>query len=85
MRFSFGLLRYRFIVLVLIAVLPLAGLMFFAASRQKQQSVAIIEKNVLTMAEFAAREEEQMLDGSRQMMISTALALRSRWSAPWSG
>ncbi|MGE5256867.1 MAG: ATP-binding protein [Hyphomicrobiales bacterium] len=82
MPFSFGHLRYRLIVLVLIAVLPLAGLMFFAASKQKQRSVVLIENSVLTMAEFAAREEEQMLDGSRQMLISTASALKGHWLSP---
>ena len=81
-RFSFGHLRYRLIVLVLIAVIPLAGLMFFAASEQKQRSVAAIEKNVLTLAGLAAKEEEQMLDGSRQVLVSAASALRTHWSAP---
>src|SRR5574340_544000 len=81
-RFSFGHLRYRLIILVLIAVIPLAGLMFFAASEQKQRSVAIIERNVLAKAEFAAREEEQMLEGSRQALVSMALALKRHWSNP---
>ena len=81
-RFSFGHLRYRLIILVLIAVIPLAGLMFFAASNQKQRSVAIIERNVLARAEFAAREEEQMIEGSRQVLVSIALALKRHWSDP---
>lgn len=80
--FSFGHLRYRLIVLVLMAVIPLASLMFYVASKQKRQSVSAIERNVLDLAEFAAREEEQMLDGSRQMLVSLSLTLNSHWSAP---
>ena len=80
--FSFGHLRYRLIVLVLMAVIPLASLMFYVSSEEKRLSVMAIERNVLEMAEFAAREEDQMLDGSRQMLISLALTLSGHWSAP---
>lgn len=81
-RFSIGNLRYRLIGLVLIAVIPLVGLMFYADAEQKMQKVATIERNVLTMAEFAAREEAQMLEGSRQMLASLAFTLRGHWSTP---
>ncbi len=80
--FSFGHLRYRLIVLVLIAVIPMAVLIFYVSSEEKRLSVVAIERNVFEMAEFAAREEEQMLDGSRQVLISLALTLSGHWSAP---
>lgn len=80
--FSIASLRCRLIVLVLMAVIPLAGLMFFTASAQKQRSVAAIEDHVLTMAELAASEEEQMLEGSRQLLVSLAYAFKEHWFTP---
>lgn len=80
--FSFGRLRTRLIILVLMAVIPLSSLMFFAASEQKRQSVTAIERNVLEAAEFAAHEEGQMIDGSRQMLVGLALTLKRYWATP---
>ena len=80
--FSFGQLRIRLIMLVLIAVVPFASLLFYSDSEQKRQSVAAIEQNVLTMAEFAAQAEALMLDGSREMLASLAVTLGDRWTAP---
>lgn len=84
MRF-FGQLRTHLVVLLLTAVIPLAALMFYAASEQRELEMARIESDVLTLADLAARMEEQVLDGSRQMLISLAHYFRSQWSAPTSG
>lgn len=76
--FSFGQLRIRLILLVLIAVVPFASLLFYAASEQKRRSMAAIEQNVLTMAESAAQAEALMLDGSREMLAGLELSLSEK-------
>jgi signal transduction histidine kinase len=82
MRFKSSNLRFRLIVLVLLAVIPLAGLLFYTASEQRQQEIADIEGDVLTFAEFAAREEAQLLDGTRQLLASFGQYLERQWSDP---
>jgi len=82
MRFNTGNLRFRLIVLVLLAVIPLGGLLFYTASEQRQKEIADIEGDVLTFAEFAAREEAQLLDGTRQLLASFAHYLERQWSDP---
>ena len=82
MRFHIGNLRIRLILLVLLAVLPLAGLSFYTASEQRQLDIADIEKSVLIFAEFAARDEAQLLDGTRQLLASVAHYLERQWSDP---
>jgi signal transduction histidine kinase len=81
-RFNIGNLRIRLILLVFLAVLPLAGLSFYTASEQRRLDIADVEKNVLTFAEFAARDEAQLLDGTRQLLASFSHYLERRWSDP---
>jgi signal transduction histidine kinase len=82
MHFNTGNLRFRLIVLVLLAVIPLGGLLFYTASEQRRKEIADIEGDVLTFAEFAAREEAQLLDGTRQLLASFAHYLEREWSDP---
>ena len=82
MRFKSSNLRTRLIGLVLLAVLPLAGLAFYTAYEQRQLEIADIEEDVLTFAEFAARDEAQLLDGTRQLLASFAHYLDRQWSDP---
>ena len=82
MRLNTGKLRFRLIVLVLLAIVPLAGLMFYTASEQRKLEIADIEGDVLTSAEFAAREEAQLLDGTRQLLASLEHYLERQWSDP---
>ena len=82
MRFKSGNLRTRLVGLVLLAVLPLAGLAFYTAYEQRQLEIADIEGDVLTFAEFAARDEAQLLDGTRQLLASFAHYLERQWSDP---
>ena len=82
MRFNTGNLRFRLIALVLLAIVPLAGLMFYTAYEQRKLEIADIEGDVLGFAEFAAREEAQLLDGTRQLLASFAYYLQRQWSDP---
>ena len=65
-------LRVRLMLLVLIAVLPAWGVIVYSASEQRQLEVAGMQKNVLQLAEFIAHEEEQILQGTRQILIALA-------------
>jgi len=47
MRFNTGNLRFRLIALVLLAIVPLAGLMFYTAYEQRKLEIADIEGDVL--------------------------------------
>jgi signal transduction histidine kinase len=80
MRLKSGNLRTRLVGLVLLAVLPLTGLAFYTAYEQRQLEIADIEGDVLTFAEFAARDEAQLLDGTRQLLANFAHYLERQWS-----
>jgi signal transduction histidine kinase len=69
-------LRVRLMLLVLVAVIPAWGVIAYTASEQKRIAVAEIQKNVLRLAEFSAREEELVLQGTRQILIALANFVR---------
>ena len=81
-RFSHSHLRVRLMLLVLVAVIPAWGLMVYTASEQRQQAIAEIQKNVLRLAEFTAREEEQLFQGTRQILIALTNFIRKPDSGP---
>jgi hypothetical protein len=62
-------LRVRLILLVLIAVFPAWGVIAYTASEQKRLAVDEIQRNVLQLTQFSAHEEEQALQGTRQILI----------------
>ena len=63
-------------ILVFVAVLPAWGVIAYTASEQKQLAVAEIQRSVLHLAEFSAHEEEQALQGTRQVLIALANFVR---------
>jgi signal transduction histidine kinase len=65
-------LRVRLLLLVLVAVIPAWGAIAYTASEQRRIAVADIQRNVLQLAEFSAHEEEQALQGTRQILIALA-------------
>ena len=71
-RFSHSHLRVRLMIIVLVAVIPVWGLMLYTSTEQKRLAIAKIQKNLLRLVEFNAREEEQLLQGTRQIMIALA-------------
>jgi signal transduction histidine kinase len=74
--FSLKSLRVRLLLLVLVAVLPAWGVIAYTASEQRRIEIAEIQRNVLRLAEFNAREEEQVLQGTRQILIALANFVR---------
>jgi len=69
-------LRVRLLLLVLVAIIPAWGAIAYTAAEQKRIAVAEIQQNVLRLAEFSAHEEEQVLQGSRQILIALANFVR---------
>ena len=65
-------LRARLLLLVFVAVIPAWGVIAYTASEQRQMATAEIQRNVLRLAEFSAREEDQVLLGTRQILIALA-------------
>ena len=65
------------LLLVLVAVIPAWGVIVYTASEQRRTAVAGIQRNVLQLAEFSAHEEEQALQGSRQILIALANFVRN--------
>ena len=81
-RFFHSSLRVRLMLLVLVAVIPAWGLMVYTASEQRQEAIAEIQKNVLRLAESTAREEEQLFQGTRQILIALTNFIRKPGSDP---
>ncbi len=75
-------LRVRLLLLVLVAVIPAWGMIGYTASEQRRIAVGRIQQNVLRLAEFSAREEEQVLQGTRQILIALANFVRTADSNP---
>jgi len=69
-------LRVRLLLLVLVAVIPALGAIAYTASEQKKIAVAEIQRNVLRLVEFSTHEEEQVLQGTRQILIVLAYYAR---------
>ena len=77
-----GHLRTRLIILVLFAVIPLAGLMIHTASDERSQAVADTQQRLLTLVQSVAREEELLFDSIRQVLIGLALHVKGQWEDP---
>jgi signal transduction histidine kinase len=80
--FSIQSLRIRLLLLVLIAVVPAWGVIAYTAAEQRRIAIAGIQKNVLRLAEFSAHEEEQALQGTRQILIALANFIREADESP---
>ncbi|MGE5311441.1 MAG: ATP-binding protein [Nitrospirota bacterium] len=74
-RSPFSSLRVRLIILVLIAVVPALGLMLYNAAEQERLDAAEVQKYLSRLATLYAREERQLLEGSRQVLITLAAFL----------
>ncbi len=69
-------LRIRLLLLILVAVIPAWVAIAYTASEQRRTAVDEIQRNVLRLAKFSAHEEEQALQGTRQILIALANFVR---------
>ena len=65
-------LRFRFLCLGLLAVVPAMGLSAYHASRARQSAMADWEHRSWTMAQVAAAEEEEWVETTHQLLSTLA-------------
>jgi signal transduction histidine kinase/HAMP domain-containing protein len=63
-------LRFRLIVLVLLAVIPAVGLILHTAARQRALTAGEVQRNALRAARAISNEQERVLESAHQVMIT---------------
>lgn len=82
MRLPFSSLRTRLNLLILITVIPAWGLILYNASEQRRLAISDIQQDLMRLAELTAREEEQVLQCTRQVLFALSNFLRFRDGDP---
>ena len=65
-------LRFRLLMLVLLAVLPAFGLALSNASAQRRQAIKQVEDDALRLAWITADHHNELIEGARQLLFSLA-------------
>jgi len=68
----FSSLRFRLLLLVLIALIPALGLMLYSASVQRRETAAAVQADALRLVRLAASNQEQVIEGARQLLLMVA-------------
>src|SRR5262245_18739035 len=68
----FTSLRVRLFLLVTLAALPALGLIFYTDLEQRKLAVAQIQEDALRLAQLAAAEQAQLIQGAHQLLIALA-------------
>ena len=80
-------LRVRIILIVLVALLPAWAMILFSISRQRAILESDVMKESLQTAELAASNEEQVIEGARQLLTTQHLFFQTfpgaRTECPW--
>ena len=69
-RFSFGSLRTRLILLVLLAVIPAMGLALYSGMEQRKNALSRALDNALRMAENVSDVQERLIENTRQIFFA---------------
>lgn len=69
MTFPFSNLRVRFLLLVVVAVLPALGLLIINASEQRNAAVRDTQETMRGLAKFAAADQSRLFETTRQMLV----------------
>ncbi len=75
-------LRARLMLVLLCSVPPAWGLVFYNAVERKRLVVCDVQENVHRLANLAALQEEQWVEGSRQILVALAEFLRLNHDDP---
>jgi signal transduction histidine kinase len=70
--FALSSLRFRLMLLVLLAAVPASGLMLYAAVEDRQRETNLLEADTLRLVESISAEEKQLILGTRQLLILLA-------------
>ena len=65
-------LRFRLLMLVLLAVLPAFGLALSNASEQRKLAIKQVEDDALRLAWITADHHNELIEGARQFLSSVA-------------
>jgi PAS domain S-box-containing protein len=65
-------LRWRLFLLVMLAALPLLGLVLYNAALQRQHELSSVGQNAQSAAALAASDIAQRLNGQRQLLVALA-------------
>ena len=65
-------LRIRLIFLVLLAVVPCVGFVLYTASEQRRLDTLEVEANAQQLTQLAARNQEELVEGTRQLLFTFA-------------
>jgi hypothetical protein len=65
-------LRVRFLLMVLLAVLPALGLLIYTADEQRDTALADAREEASRLAGLAATEEGRLIEGTRQLLVVLA-------------
>jgi steroid delta-isomerase-like uncharacterized protein len=68
----FSNLRVRFLLLVLVALLPALGLLIVTANEQRDQAVESGENNARQLASLAAADQQRLIESTRQLLVVLA-------------
>ena len=71
-RFSFASLRFRLLLLVLLAVIPALGLTLYTNVELRRAAAADIREEALRLARIAASDQEDTLKDTRQLLFALA-------------
>lgn len=68
----FSSLRFRLILLVLLAVLPALGLILYSGLEQQQEAAAEAQKAAMRLVRHSALDQERMIQGAAQLLAAIA-------------
>jgi GAF domain-containing protein len=69
-RFAFGSLRFRLILLVLLAILPFLGLILYIDINQRQHARMDAQQNALRLIRVSVLEQEQLFVSTKQLLVA---------------
>jgi hypothetical protein len=70
--FQLNTLRGRLVLLVALAIAPIAAMTVISGIRERQHAVQVAEENLQRLTNLAAANEAQSIEGARQMLRDLA-------------
>lgn len=71
-RFRLNSLRSRLMLLVALAIMPLAVMTILSGIREREHAIRASEENLRRLTDMAAANEAQSLEGARQILVDLA-------------
>ncbi len=68
----FSSLRMRLGLLILLAILPMSGLMLYTYMEERNFAISNVEGDVQQFAGFVSAFQEQLIEGTRQLLVALA-------------